>query len=198
VLSRLAEQTKGAIDADDFIPLPCSHKDCCDISYLIRMGDDEWKSLSKLVGRDEMKNWIHLVANTISFENASDTVKELVKSGVLQRVFSEQQKVGAVQLAGDMYRMCDCIPGLTDLIGSIWSKTRGQQMIEKLAERTFRITVKQFMDAHTFHEARIRQCCVHVGTFEEDPRRHSFCWRWLFPDATDFPKGRGKSLTVIR
>lgn len=197
VLARLGEQTNGLVQADDFIPLPCSHKDCCDIGYLIRMGDDEWKSLSKLVGRDELKNWIHLVANTISFENASDAVKELVKAGVLQRVFSEQQKVGALQLAGDMYKMCDCIPGLTDLIGSIWSKTRGKQMVEKLAERTFRVTVKQFMDAHTFHEARIRQCCVHVGTFEEDPRRHSFCWRWLFPDATDFPRGRGKPLTVV-
>jgi len=196
VLSRLGSQTNGLLQADDFIPLPCSHKDCCDISYLIRMGDDEWKSLPKLVGRDELKNWIHLVANTISFENASETVKELVKSGVLQRVFSEQQKVGAMQLAGDMYKMCDCIPGLSDLVGSIWSKTRGKQMIEKLAERTFRVTVKQFMDAHTFHEARIRQCCVHVGTFEEDPRRHSFCWRWMFPDASDFPNGRGTRLPM--
>ena len=196
VLSRLGSQTGNLIQADDFIPLPCSHKDCCDISYLIRMGDDEWKSLPKLVGRDELKKWIHLVANTISFENASETVKELVKSGVLQRVFSEQQKVGALQLAGDMYRMCDCIPGLTDLIGAVWSKARGKQMIEKLAERTFRVTVKQFMDAHTFHEARIRQCCVHVGTYEEDPRRHSFCWRWMFPDATDFPQGRGIPLRV--
>jgi len=196
VLRRIEDQTKGLVSASDFIPLPCSHKDCCDISYLIRMGDDEWKSLPRLIGRDELKNWIHLVANTISFENASDSVRELIKSGVLQRVFSEQQKVGALQLAGDMLRMCDCIPGLTDLIGAVWSKTRGEKLVEKMAERTFRVTVKQFMDAHTFHEARIRQCCVHVGTFEDDPRRHSFCWRWLFPDATDFPKGRGIPLRM--
>ncbi|MCC7230360.1 MAG: radical SAM protein [Fimbriimonadaceae bacterium] len=197
VLARLGGQTDGLVGAEDFIPLPCSHKDCCDISYLIRMGDDQWKSLPQLIGREELKKWIHLVANTISFENASESVKELVEAGVLQRVFSEQQKVGAIQLAGDMFRMCDCIPGLTDLIGAVWSKTKGQKLVEKLAERTFRVTVKQFMDAHTFHEARIRQCCVHVGTFEEDPRRHSFCWRWLFPDANDFPVGRGPSLKVI-
>jgi len=196
VLKRIGEQTQGLVDANDFIPLPCSHKDCCDISYLIRMKDDEWKSLPRLIGRDELKNWIHLVANTISFDTASESVKELIKSGILQRVFSEQQKVGAFQLAGDMVRMCDCIPGLTDLIGALWSKTREKDLLEKMAERTFRVTVKQFMDAHTFHEARIRQCCVHVGTFEEDPRRHSFCWRWLFPDATDFPKGRGTPLPM--
>lgn len=190
VLSRLGEQTAGLVDASDFIPLPCSHKDCCDISYLIQMKDGEWRSLPKLIGRNELKNWIHFVANTISFENASDSVKELIQSGVLQRVFSEQQKVGAIQLAGDMMRMCDCIPGLTDLLGAVWSKARGEKLLDKMAERTFRVTVKQFMDAHTFHEARIRQCCVHVGTYEDDPRRHSFCWRWLFPDASDFPKGR--------
>lgn len=195
VLSRLREQTQGKVGASDFIPLPCSHKDCCDISYLIRMQDDEWNSLPKLVGREVLKNWIHLVANSIAFENAGEAVRELIKSGVLQRVFSEQQKVGALQLAADMMKMCDCIPGLQELIGTVWSKTRGEKMLEKMAERTFRITVKQFMDAHTFHEARIRQCCVHVGTFEDDPRRYSFCWRWMFPDASDFPET--KALRVV-
>jgi len=61
-----------------------------------------------------------------------------------------------------------------------------EQALQQAAQRTFRITVKMFMDAHTFHEARIRQCCVHTGTYEEDPRRYSFCWRWLFADAGDF------------
>lgn len=84
--------------------------------------------------------------------------------------------------------MCDCIPGLPELVGGISSTFGKERAIERLAERTFRVTVKMFMDAHTFHEARIRQCCVHVGTFEEDPRRHSFCWRWLFDDASDFPE----------
>jgi len=180
VLTRLEAQTHGLVKAEDFVPLPCSHKDCCDIGYLIRTNQG-WKSLPKLIGREELKRWIHLVANTISFENASEAVKELVKSGALQRVFSEQQKVSALQLAADILRMCDCVPGIADLLPG------RPTSLEKLAERTFRITVKMFMDAHTFHEHRIRQCCVHVGTFEEDPRRHSFCWRWLFPDALDFP-----------
>jgi hypothetical protein len=68
----------------------------------------------------------------------------------------------------------------------------GKNRLEAMAERTFRITCKMFMDAHTFHEARIRQCCVHVGTFEEDPRRYSFCWRWLFAEASDFPQRAGQ------
>ncbi|HEY3779663.1 MAG TPA: radical SAM protein [Fimbriimonadaceae bacterium] len=188
ILSKLAEQTNGLVTAEDFIPLPCSHRDCCDITYFLRSSKGEWRSLPKLIGREELKNWIHLVSNTISFENASDAVKQMLKSGVLQRVFSEQQKTSALALASDMLRMCDCAPGVMDLLGGMWAKVRGDKSgIDKVAESTFRITAKMFMDAHTFHEARVRQCCVHTGTFEEDPRRHSFCWRWMFPDASDFP-----------
>jgi uncharacterized radical SAM superfamily Fe-S cluster-containing enzyme len=191
VLRKLGEQTQGLVNWTDFIPLPCSHKDCCDITYLLKTKSDGWKSLPTLIGRDELKSWIHLVSNSISFESASDSVKALLKQGILQRVFSEQQKVSAVQLVTDILRMCDCVPGVADLI------RRPADSIDKMAEQTFRVTVKQFMDAHTLHEARIRQCCVHVGTYEEDPRRHSFCWRWLFADATDFPQKRQSELRVL-
>jgi uncharacterized radical SAM superfamily Fe-S cluster-containing enzyme len=191
VQRRLAAQTGGRIGPTDFVPLPCSHQDCCDITYLIRTRKDGWKSLPALLGRDELRRWIHLVANTISFESASEAVKGMLRSGALQRVLSEQQKVSALALAADVLRLCDCVPGLSDLI------RRPDEGLDRMAERTFRLTIKQFMDAHTFHEARIRQCCVHVGTFEEDPRRHSFCWRWLFADATDFPAGRGTPLRVV-
>jgi 7,8-dihydro-6-hydroxymethylpterin dimethyltransferase len=188
VLRRLSEQTGGLLDATDFIPLPCSHRDCCDISYLIRTADDSWKSLPKLIGKDELRRWIHLVSNTISFENVGEAAREMLQSGAIQRVFSEQLKVGTPELMLDMARMCGCIPGLPELLGGLWSRVgKEDRALEKVAERTFRITVKMFMDAHTFHAARIRQCCVHTGTFEEDPRRYSFCWRWLFADATDVP-----------
>ena len=190
VLRRLGEQTGGLVDWTDFIPLPCSHKDCCDISYLVKTKDG-WKSLANIIGRGELKSWIHLVANTISFDNASELVKELVKNGLHQKVFSEQEKVTPLQLAIDILRMCDCIPGLADLIRS------PSESLEKMAEKTFRVSVKMFMDANTFHDARIRQCCTHVGTFEDYPRRHSFCWRWLFADATDFPTGRSSTLKVL-
>lgn len=182
VLKRLGDRLKP----EDFVPLPCSHRDCCDIAYMVQTSGGEWRSLVSLVGRDEMKRWIHLAANTISFENVQETLKELLTSGVLQRVLSEQQRASSLQTALDLLTMCDCVPGVRDLLGGIWKKA-GALDLEKLATKTLRVTVKMFMDAHTFHEARIRQCCVHVGTFEEDPRRHSFCWRYLFEDARDFP-----------
>ena len=206
VLKRLGEQSGGLVCADDFIPLPCSHRDCCDITYLLRGQDDQWRSLPKLVGRAQLKKWLHVVSNTIAFDAVSEPIRAMAQSGVLARVFSEQLPVPSRDLGADLSWMCDCVPGLSELLGGAWKKIRGeksaastwealrnpkqrveQAVLDSLAERTFRITVKMFMDAHTFHEARLRQCCVHTGTFESDPRRYSFCWRWLFADASDFP-----------
>lgn len=79
----------GVVSPEDFVPLPCSHRDCCDIGYFLRLKSGEWRSLANPLGRDELKHWIHLVSNTIFFEGASDAVKALVRDGVLQRVFSE-------------------------------------------------------------------------------------------------------------
>lgn len=181
----------------DFVPLPCSHRDCCDIAYFVQNDAGEWKSLVSLIGRDELKKWIYLASNSISFENVQESLKAMIADGTLQRLLSEQQRASSLQIAGDLFRMCDCVPGITDLLGGVWKAFGGEErMLEKMAMRTFRVTIKMFMDAHTFHEARIRQCCVHVGTFEEDPRRYSFCWRWLFEDAQDFPS-RVSELRVL-
>lgn len=189
ILRRIGAQTGGLVSGEDFIPLPCSHKDCCDITYMLKTADGGWKSLPSLIGKDELRRWIHAVANTISFESLSSDVRAMLTSGAIQRVFSEQMKVGTPDLVGDILGMCQCIPGLPESLGALWGMVRKKSdAMDRVAERTFRITVKQFMDAHTFHEARIRQCCVHVGTYEEDPRRHSFCWRWLFEDAVDAPE----------
>jgi len=197
VLRRLGAQTKGVVDWTDFIPLPCSHRDCCDITYLLQAADGAWKSLPKLIGKDELKRWIGYVSNTITFENVGAAVGEILKSGALQRVFSEQLRVGTPDLVKDIAGMCNCIPGLPQLLGSLWSLVEGKEdALDRLAERTFRITIKMFMDAHTFHEARIRQCCVHTGTYEEDPRRYSFCWRWLFADANDRPSAAPRMIPL--
>ena len=84
------------------------------------------------------KNWIHLVSNTISFENASDAVKELLKAGVIQRVFSEQQKTSALGLARDILSMCGCVPGVSELLGGLWKRLKGEDnALDQIAESPF-------------------------------------------------------------
>ena len=195
VLRRLEAQTGGLVNWRDFIPLPCSHQDCCDITYLLQDRHGKWQSLPRLLGPDELKRWIHLVSNTISFDNVSGAVGEMLKSGAIQRIFSEQQKVPARALAADIAKLCGCVQGLPDLLDALFAPG---DALERAAEKTFRLTVKMFMDAHTLHAARIRQCCVHTGTYEPDPRRYSFCWRWLFADASDFPEPRPQNLIELR
>ena len=36
VMKRLGEQTGGLVGPEDFIALPCSHPDCCSITYFVR------------------------------------------------------------------------------------------------------------------------------------------------------------------
>ena len=83
VLRRLSAQTGGLLDWKDFIPLPCSHRDCCDITYLIKTKTNDWKSLPKLVGRDELARWIHVVGNTVTFDNVTPSVAEMLRGGGL-------------------------------------------------------------------------------------------------------------------
>ncbi|MBI2301463.1 MAG: radical SAM protein [Armatimonadetes bacterium] len=191
VLCRLGGLTGGRLAAHDFIPLPCSHPDCCDLAYLIRGADEQWVSLISLMGRERMRDWLPLIGNTITFQDLSPPVMEMLRNGSLDRLLSEQT-AGTPQVGRDLQRVCRCVAGVGRLLGGLWRRAaREEALLERVAERTFRVTVKMFMDAHTFHEARIRQCCVHSGTFEAEPRRYSFCWRWLFADATDRPAVAG-------
>jgi len=195
VLRRLGEQTGGLVRAADFIALPCSHADCCDITYLLQGPRGRWRSLTAVVGRERLRRWLHLAANTVSFDDVSRQALELVRSGSLKRALSQAEPIAGLQLRQDLAHVCACVPSLGGLLQSLWKPMRrgrekaeaAEQAHTRLMQRIFRITIKQFMDAHTFHYSRLRQCCVHTGTYEANPRRYSMCWRWLFADAADFP-----------
>lgn len=192
IMADIKHQTHGLLAAGDFIPLPCSHSDCCAIAYLVHGVDNQWRSLVSLIGRDELKKWLHLIGNTITFDELSSPVMELVRSGALGRLFSSEFSPGSTQLAHDVSQVCSCIAGVTRLIGGLsmlWSGKPGlkSRTGAQLGERTFRITIKQFMDSHTLISHRLRQCCVHTGTFEADPHRYPKCWRFLLAQDADFP-----------
>lgn len=204
VIKRLAAQSRGLLAAADFIPLPCPQRDCCDITYLVQNKRGKWTPLPRLVGRERLRQWTGLLANTMTFEHLSQPVRALLGSGALKRIMSEQLGTGQRALASDIAQLCACAPRLGQALAGLGRSPRrdGPQAaqqdecsaaslpdprLEQLSQRTFRITVKMFMDAHTLNYSRLRQCCVHTGTYEADPRRYPFCWRWLFADASDFP-----------
>ncbi|MBI5831633.1 MAG: hypothetical protein HZB16_04885 [Armatimonadetes bacterium] len=117
-----------------------------------------------------MHRWLPLLGNTITFEELSAPVMAALSSG---KAPADHGLAAA----------CCCLPNLSALLGGLFRRAQKEPVVlAEASRRAFRITSKLFMDAHTFCEQRVRHCCVHTATFEDDPRRHSFCWRWLFGD----------------
>jgi 7,8-dihydro-6-hydroxymethylpterin dimethyltransferase len=176
VLKRLGPQTDGRAAADDFIALPCSHPDCCAITYFVRGDDGRHRSIPKLVGLERLKANLSVVGNRIA---ADDELWD-----ALIGMMSETTTISRPELVDYLLNICEaCDIGIGGFIKDVGSMLfRGERAAELVAKRTKRLSVKSFMDAWTLNIERLQQCCVHVGSTdaESDPVRIPFCARQLF------------------
>jgi uncharacterized radical SAM superfamily Fe-S cluster-containing enzyme len=176
VLRRLAPQTDGRSSAADFIALPCSHPDCCAISYFVRGDDGRHRSIVEMVGIDRVKANLGLVSNRIA---ADDSLWQS-----LMGMMSETTTVTRPELVDYLVNICEaCDIGLSGFLRSFGDMVmKRERASEMVAKRIKRLTVKSFMDAWTLNIERLQQCCVHVGSTdgETDPVRIPFCARQLF------------------
>jgi hypothetical protein len=80
--------------------------------------------------------------------------------------------------------LCEsCDLGLSGLLQRAGARLLGrEQAAEPISKRLKRFTVKSFMDAWTLNVERLQQCCVHVGSIDQEqaPVRVPFCARQLF------------------
>lgn len=163
VLARLEEQTAGLITWRDLTALPCSHPHCCSVGYMIQTDSGEWKSLVSLIGTDNLKAHLGLVANQIASAEVPETLRSLIKES-LMGLLSEQSSLTHPSVAELIRNVCDnCDLGLATLMRMAGGRGK-RRMRELLSTRIKRITVKPFMDMNTMIEERLLQCCVHVGT----------------------------------
>jgi uncharacterized radical SAM superfamily Fe-S cluster-containing enzyme len=177
VLARLGPQTNGLMTWRDLTALPCSHPHCCSVGYMLRTDKGEWKSLVGIIGHDQLKARLDLVANRINDPERSAQLRRLVKEALLG-LLSEQSSLthpSIAQLFRDVCESCDL--GLSTLIrlagdALIGDTKRFRQLV---ATRIKRITIKPFMDMHTMLEERLLQCCVHVGTQRGAPEAEHQC-----------------------
>jgi len=177
VLARLGAQTNGLVTWRDLTALPCSHPHCCSVGYMLRTDKGEWKSLVGIIGHDQLKARLDLVANRINDPELSAQLRRLVKEALLG-LLSEQSSLthpSIAQLFRDVCESCDL--GLSTLIrlagdALIGDTKRFRQLV---ATRIKRITIKPFMDMHTMLEERLLQCCVHVGTQRGAPDAEHQC-----------------------
>jgi uncharacterized radical SAM superfamily Fe-S cluster-containing enzyme len=176
VLKRIGPQTAARASADDFIALPCSHPDCCAITYFVREDSGTYRSIPKLVGIERLKENLSVVGNRIAADD------ELWDS--LIGMMSETTTISRPELVDYLLNICEaCDIGLGGFIRDVGSMVfKGERAAEIVAKRTKRLSVKSFMDAWTLNIERLQQCCVHVGSTdgETDPVRIPFCARQLF------------------
>lgn len=176
VMRLLGEQTSGLVSPEDFIALPCSHPDCCAISYFVRGDEGQVNSIPRLLGRDRLKANLGLVSNRI----AADSQMEAALLGMM----SETTTITRPELVDYVLNLCEsCDLGLGKFIKTFGSRLLGPERPgEIVAKRLKRLTVKSFMDAWTLNVERLQQCCVHVGSTDGDanPVRVPFCARQLF------------------
>jgi len=179
VLKRLGEQTNGLATADDFIALPCSHPDCCSITYFVKGDDGLFASIPRLLGEDQLRANLSLAGNRIAFPQANEVIQ-----AALTGMMSETTTVSRPELVDYILNLCEhCDIGLTGLVktaGNLIMKR--ESPVETVAKRMKRITVKSFMDSWTMNMERLQQCCVHVGSVDPDSEvvRIPFCARQAF------------------
>ena len=176
VLKRIGPQSNGRATAEDFIALPCSHPDCCAITYFVRDDAGKHRSIPSLVGLERLKLNLGLVGNRIAADD------ELW--GSLIGMMSETTTVSRPEMVDYLVNICEaCDIGLSGFLRSVGSYVRGgNSAAAEVARRTKRLSVKSFMDAWTLNIERLQQCCVHVGSTDgdSDPVRIPFCARQLF------------------
>nr|WP_231975941.1 radical SAM protein [Mycobacterium sp. E2462] len=177
VLKRLGPQTDGLLTWRDLTALPCSHPHCCSVGYALRDDAGRWRSLVALIGHDNLKAKLGLIANRIADQDVPRELRLAVRESLLG-LFSEQSSLSHPQMS-DVWRLiCEnCDLGMATLltVASTALPGRRGQLRRLLGERVVRLTVKPFMDMSTMIEERLAQCCVHVGTRSEQDQCAPFC-----------------------
>lgn len=183
VLARLGPQTGNVVQWHDLTALPCSHPHCSSVGYLLRDDAGVWRSLTALIGHDELLRWLELdpehLANRVADRELPRQLRELVKNSLLD-LLSEQAALTNPRTGQLWQNICtQCDLGIGTLATLAAGRLPGgeERMRNLLAERVKRITVKPFQDISTMLEERLTQCCVHVGTFGDDgePQCAPFC-----------------------
>lgn len=155
VLSLLEQQSCGALRSTDFVGLPCSHPDCCSITYGLL--DKERTVMRPLPRHLDIARYMELFSDRISF------------SGLLgaagRRIWSDLANLRGAQTLRDLAILFHNA-GLYEALPLLGDR-------EAFGKRVFRIVVKPFMDAHTYDAKRIEQCCTKI--IDERGVAVSFC-----------------------
>ncbi len=149
----------GVFSPEDFVPIPCSDPNCFGMAVAMRTGNgllpvsryfpryESWDS-------DEARDLIDRFSNTINGPHAiSEAIRWACSSDRVQPLLQDLDNA-------DVDRLLDALIEHQTGNGDIW-------------DNLLTISIKPFMDAWTYDQQRVDQCCVHV--LDKDGNPISFC-----------------------
>jgi hypothetical protein len=177
VLRCLEEQTNGDLRSSDFVGLPCSHPDCCALTFGLL--DADRRSIVPLPRHLDVARYMDLFTDRISFSGLVGAAARRVWSDVVSLRGGRALRDLAVLYSRGGIRDLAPLFGRPDDIG----------------RRILRIVVKPFMDAHTYDVRRIEQCCTKI--VDANGNAISFCEYNVFHRGA-LPRGAGIPLTMVK
>jgi uncharacterized radical SAM superfamily Fe-S cluster-containing enzyme len=151
----LEQQTGGDLLSSDFVALPCSHPDCCTLTYGFL--DKDRLTMRPLTRTLDVRRYLELFSDRISFDG--------MIGKVARRVWSDVTNLRAGQTLRDLAALFRR-GGMKD---AMWVANDP----EAFGRRVFRVVVKPFMDANTYDAKRVEECCTKILT--EGGGAVSFC-----------------------
>jgi uncharacterized radical SAM superfamily Fe-S cluster-containing enzyme len=153
VIRAIAEQTEGIFRTDDFMPLPCAHPNCHQLTYAYRGGG----AVVPLMRFINVMDNLDLLANGITFTRPR--ARQLIER-YLGRMGCCSG--GVCESSQPLLDLSPAIPETTTEVNDEAREFFSRALLEKLdPEDVFRITITSFLDPYNFDVRRVMKCCVH-------------------------------------
>lgn len=160
VIRAIAEQTDGVFETSDFMPLPCAHPNCHQLTYAYRAGGQVVPLLRFI---NALEN-LDLLANGITFTRPR--ARQLIERYLSRLGCCAGGDCGApslVELAVASETPPPDAAGLEPTaVAQAAQEFFSRALVEQLdPEDVFRITITSFLDPYNFDVRRVMKCCVH-------------------------------------
>jgi uncharacterized radical SAM superfamily Fe-S cluster-containing enzyme len=170
VIRGIVAQTDGMFVEDDFLPLPCAHPNCHQLTYVYR-SQGRVVPLLRFINAQEN---LDLLANGITFTRPR--ARQLIERylGRLGCCAGGDCGEGSVVELGmrsaergvKTNSINSALPASSSALSPDVQAAAGEFFTRALAEQldpedVFRITITSFLDAYNFDVRRVMKCCVH-------------------------------------
>jgi uncharacterized radical SAM superfamily Fe-S cluster-containing enzyme len=158
VIKAIATQTDGVFREDDFLPLPCAHPNCHQLTYAYR----KHGQVVPLVRFINARENLDLLANGITFTRPR--ARQLIERYLGKLGCCAGGDCGGESLVTLGAPMKEEGNAKTQAggEGELAQEFFARALVEELdPEDVFRITITSFLDPYNFDVRRVMKCCVH-------------------------------------